>query len=420
MGEGGSGGGGVGWGVGFGLLIVSWGSEGKQVIPPWGGDEPAQLLAEAVGTGLCSLRGRLRVSSRALGPLRRKNGTTEYKRLPPEAVFANTLGLLIVLFGVLVLGALARPSWKRPDADSPDSRQVPAPLAGVCPLRHSSPWGGEGQRGAGSGFTHALPAAPACCRTLTPRGAELSPCLPGAPPSPALPCPLRRSRCLRQEPAQLSYVAVVRTFLCGLGLLPARGCGQPQPDAPAASTLTLPVPNRLPSRPPGDPKAAARAVGASWGEKPLEQHPRTQQSCQATPGASPARGAGDRRDPRAVSCPSWGCRCLSLPSAGAGPPKEPLGGSCEHGINCWLLQRSCPRSLGTKRENGERRGPGEQVPVLAEPSLGGPCPLRGLACLCCLLQTLPAGPPTHSPPLCPLGASASLSPSPPSPVARAM
>ncbi|GAB0189653.1 lysosomal membrane ascorbate-dependent ferrireductase CYB561A3 [Grus japonensis] len=52
-----------------------------------------------------------------------KNGTTEYKRLPAEAVFANTLGLLILLFGVLVLGALARPSWKRPDADSPDSRQ---------------------------------------------------------------------------------------------------------------------------------------------------------------------------------------------------------------------------------------------------------------------------------------------------------
>ncbi|XP_068253906.1 lysosomal membrane ascorbate-dependent ferrireductase CYB561A3 [Nyctibius grandis] len=52
-----------------------------------------------------------------------KNGTTEYKRLPAEAVFANVLGLLILLFGVLVVGALARPSWKRPDADSPDSCQ---------------------------------------------------------------------------------------------------------------------------------------------------------------------------------------------------------------------------------------------------------------------------------------------------------
>ncbi|NWW97792.1 CYAC3 protein, partial [Caloenas nicobarica] len=52
-----------------------------------------------------------------------KNGTAEYKLLPAEAVFANTLGLLILLFGVLVLGALARPSWKRPDADSSDSHQ---------------------------------------------------------------------------------------------------------------------------------------------------------------------------------------------------------------------------------------------------------------------------------------------------------
>ncbi|NXI65648.1 CYAC3 protein, partial [Anseranas semipalmata] len=54
-----------------------------------------------------------------------KNGTatTPYNRLPAEAVFANTLGLLIVLFGVLVLCALAKPDWKRPEDDSPDTRQ---------------------------------------------------------------------------------------------------------------------------------------------------------------------------------------------------------------------------------------------------------------------------------------------------------
>ncbi|KFP88105.1 Cytochrome b ascorbate-dependent protein 3, partial [Acanthisitta chloris] len=52
-----------------------------------------------------------------------KNGTMQYKLLPAEAVFANTLGLLILLFGMLVLGALARPSWKRPEANSLDSRQ---------------------------------------------------------------------------------------------------------------------------------------------------------------------------------------------------------------------------------------------------------------------------------------------------------
>lgn len=64
-------------------------------------------------------------------PRSRKNGTTQYKLLPAEAVFANTLGLLILIFGVLVVAALARPSWKRPDPDSPDSRQVWAGLAGI-------------------------------------------------------------------------------------------------------------------------------------------------------------------------------------------------------------------------------------------------------------------------------------------------
>uniref|UniRef100_A0A8B9DRI2 Lysosomal membrane ascorbate-dependent ferrireductase CYB561A3 n=1 Tax=Anser cygnoides TaxID=8845 RepID=A0A8B9DRI2_ANSCY len=58
--------------------------------------------------------------------------TTPYNRLPPEAVFANVLGLLIVLFGVLVLCALAKPDWKRPEDDSTDTRQVPAVLQGCA------------------------------------------------------------------------------------------------------------------------------------------------------------------------------------------------------------------------------------------------------------------------------------------------
>lgn len=66
--------------------------------------------------------------------LQRKNGTASvpYKLLPPEAVFANILGLLIILFVVLVLCALANPSWKRPEADSLDTHQVPA-CCGAAP-----------------------------------------------------------------------------------------------------------------------------------------------------------------------------------------------------------------------------------------------------------------------------------------------
>uniref|UniRef100_A0A8D2NS54 Lysosomal membrane ascorbate-dependent ferrireductase CYB561A3 n=1 Tax=Zosterops lateralis melanops TaxID=1220523 RepID=A0A8D2NS54_ZOSLA len=71
-----------------------------------------------------------------------KNGTTQYKLLPAEAVFANTLGLLILIFGVLVVAALARPSWKRPDSDSLDSHlgscSAPSPLL-LCPFPRIHP-----------------------------------------------------------------------------------------------------------------------------------------------------------------------------------------------------------------------------------------------------------------------------------------
>ncbi|KAJ8416853.1 hypothetical protein AAFF_G00327310 [Aldrovandia affinis] len=38
----------------------------------------------------------------------------KYKDSPPEATFVNVLGVLIVLFGALILWIVTRPSWKRP------------------------------------------------------------------------------------------------------------------------------------------------------------------------------------------------------------------------------------------------------------------------------------------------------------------
>ncbi|XP_037646193.1 cytochrome b reductase 1 [Sebastes umbrosus] len=38
----------------------------------------------------------------------------KYKDLPPEAVFVNVLGLLLVVYGALILWIATRPSWKRP------------------------------------------------------------------------------------------------------------------------------------------------------------------------------------------------------------------------------------------------------------------------------------------------------------------
>ncbi|XP_025041459.2 lysosomal membrane ascorbate-dependent ferrireductase CYB561A3 isoform X2 [Pelodiscus sinensis] len=51
------------------------------------------------------------------------NETIPYERLPPEAWFANSLGMLILVFGLLVLWALATPAWKRPESELLEARQ---------------------------------------------------------------------------------------------------------------------------------------------------------------------------------------------------------------------------------------------------------------------------------------------------------
>ncbi|KAJ8285941.1 hypothetical protein GJAV_G00032710 [Gymnothorax javanicus] len=44
------------------------------------------------------------------------NGTQPYSKLPPEALFANSLGILIVAFGLVVLLILSNQRWQRPEA----------------------------------------------------------------------------------------------------------------------------------------------------------------------------------------------------------------------------------------------------------------------------------------------------------------
>uniref|UniRef100_A0A8C9VIG9 Lysosomal membrane ascorbate-dependent ferrireductase CYB561A3 n=1 Tax=Scleropages formosus TaxID=113540 RepID=A0A8C9VIG9_SCLFO len=43
-----------------------------------------------------------------------------YSKLPPEAVFANSLGILIVVFGLVVLKILSNPEWQRPEPGPDD------------------------------------------------------------------------------------------------------------------------------------------------------------------------------------------------------------------------------------------------------------------------------------------------------------
>lgn len=44
------------------------------------------------------------------------NGTQPYSKLPTEALLANTLGVLIVAFGLVVLKILSEHNWQRPDS----------------------------------------------------------------------------------------------------------------------------------------------------------------------------------------------------------------------------------------------------------------------------------------------------------------
>ncbi|XP_030826274.1 cytochrome b ascorbate-dependent protein 3 isoform X1 [Camarhynchus parvulus] len=104
------------WAAGFGAFLLPW-------APTW-----LRALYKPIHVFFGSTILMLSVASCVSGINEKlffslKNGTMAYKLLPAEAVFANTLGLLILIFGVLVVAALARPSWKRPDSDSPDSRQ---------------------------------------------------------------------------------------------------------------------------------------------------------------------------------------------------------------------------------------------------------------------------------------------------------
>lgn len=57
---------------------------------------------------------------RLVPSLRKKstNGTLPYADLPPEAVLANSLGVVIVAFGLVVLKILASERWRRPELRS--------------------------------------------------------------------------------------------------------------------------------------------------------------------------------------------------------------------------------------------------------------------------------------------------------------
>lgn len=52
--------------------------------------------------------------------LKGDNHTAAYSKLPPEAVLANALGLLLVAFGLVVLWILTNKNWQRPEPTPQD------------------------------------------------------------------------------------------------------------------------------------------------------------------------------------------------------------------------------------------------------------------------------------------------------------
>ncbi|XP_069479945.1 lysosomal membrane ascorbate-dependent ferrireductase CYB561A3 [Ambystoma mexicanum] len=55
--------------------------------------------------------------------LKQSNVTAAYSSLPPEALFANSLGMLVGVFGLLVLWMLLQTSWQRPNQWVSEARQ---------------------------------------------------------------------------------------------------------------------------------------------------------------------------------------------------------------------------------------------------------------------------------------------------------
>ncbi|KAM4577018.1 lysosomal membrane ascorbate-dependent ferrireductase CYB561A3 isoform 3-T3 [Odontesthes bonariensis] len=53
------------------------------------------------------------------------NGTQPYSGLPPEALLGNSLGVLLVAFGLVVLKILANSKWQRPDSRPEDMAYTP-------------------------------------------------------------------------------------------------------------------------------------------------------------------------------------------------------------------------------------------------------------------------------------------------------
>ncbi|KAM5225672.1 lysosomal membrane ascorbate-dependent ferrireductase CYB561A3 isoform 1-T2 [Hipposideros larvatus] len=104
------------WFLGFAVFLLPWASMWlRGLLKPVHVFFGASILSLAIASVISGINEKLFFSL--------KNATKPYSSLPGEAVFANSTGMLVVVFGLLVLYILQASSWKRPEAGAMTERQ---------------------------------------------------------------------------------------------------------------------------------------------------------------------------------------------------------------------------------------------------------------------------------------------------------
>ncbi|XP_007497680.1 lysosomal membrane ascorbate-dependent ferrireductase CYB561A3 isoform X1 [Monodelphis domestica] len=104
------------WFLGFAIFLLPWASLWlRSVLKPLHVFLGATILSLSTASVISGINEKLFFSL--------KNATAPYSSLPPEARFANSTGMLVVIFGVLVLYVLLASSWKRPEPGLLSDRQ---------------------------------------------------------------------------------------------------------------------------------------------------------------------------------------------------------------------------------------------------------------------------------------------------------
>ncbi|KAF5927351.1 hypothetical protein HPG69_018951, partial [Diceros bicornis minor] len=109
------------WFLGFAVFLLPWAPVWlRSLLKPIHVFFGSSILSLAITSVISGINEKLFFSL--------KNGTNQYSHLPSEAIFANSTGVLVVVFGLLVLYILLASSWKRPEPGMLTDRQLPLQL----------------------------------------------------------------------------------------------------------------------------------------------------------------------------------------------------------------------------------------------------------------------------------------------------